>query len=164
HESLRKIGSVISEALRLPPPNIDDPSSSDLWSMLKTGRSLRKLGKKDMYRVLRWGPVAVADLVAEFFETELLRAVVAGRGIFGTALGPWSAGSSLVLLIRSAGDPHPAGSASFAIGGVGAITQAMAAAAREAGAEIRTSADIKEVRVRDGAAIGVVLASGEEIG
>ena len=71
HESLKKIGSVIGEALRLPPPNIDDPSSSDLWGMLKTGRSLRKLGKKDMYRVLRWGPMAVADLVAEFFETEL---------------------------------------------------------------------------------------------
>src|ERR1051326_6496519 len=99
HESLKKIGAVIGEALKLPPPNIDNPSSSDLWGMFKTGRSLRKLGKKDMYRVLRWGPMAVADLVAEFFETELLRAVVAARGIFGTALGPWSAGSSLVLLI-----------------------------------------------------------------
>ncbi len=163
HESLKKIGSVISEALRLPPPDIDNPSSADLWGMLKTGRSLRKLGKKDMYRVLRWGPMAVADLVAEFFETELLRAVVAARGIFGTALGPWSAGSSLVLLVRAAGDSHPAGSASFAIGGAGAITQAMAAAAREAGAEIRTSADVKEVRVRDGAVTGVVLAGGEEL-
>src|ERR1051326_2155704 len=141
HESLKKIGGVIAEALRLLPPNIDTPNRSDLWGMLKTGRSLRKLGKKDMYRVLRWWPMAVADLVAEFFETELLRAVVAARGVFGTALGPWSAGSSLVLLLRAAGDPHPAGSPSFALGGIGAITQAMAAAAREAGTEIRTSAD-----------------------
>jgi phytoene dehydrogenase-like protein len=158
-ESLQKIGAVIGEALRLPPPNIDDPSSSDLWGMLKTGRSLRKLGKKDMYRVLRWGPMAVADLVAEFFETELLRAVVAARGIFGTALGPWSAGSSLVLLVRAAGDPHPAGSASFAVGGAGAITQAMAAAAREAGAEIRTGAEIARIVIKDGAAVGVALAN-----
>jgi phytoene dehydrogenase-like protein len=163
HESLKKIGAVIGEALKLPPPNIDNPSSSDLWGMLKTGRSLRKLGKKDMYRLLRWGPMAVADLVAEFFETELLRAVVAARGIFGTALGPWSAGSSLVLLLRAAGDPHPAGSVSFALGGAGAITQAMAAAAREAGAEIRTGADVRDIRVHDGAATGVVLSSGEEI-
>jgi phytoene dehydrogenase-like protein len=161
--SLEKIGRVIGEALKLPPPNIDDPSRGDLWGMLKTGRGLRKLGKKDMYRLLRWGPMAVADLVAEFFETELLRAVIAARGIFGTALGPWSAGSSLVLLIRAAGDPHPAGQASFAIGGVGAITQAMATAAREAGAEIRTNAGVSEVRVKDGAATGVVLESGEEI-
>ena len=64
-----------------------------------------------MYRLLRWGPMAVADLVAEYFETELLRATIAARGIFGTFLGPWSAGSSLVLLIRAAGDAHPAGSA-----------------------------------------------------
>ena len=162
-QSLEKIGRVISDALKLTPPNIDDPSRGDLWAMLQTGRALRKLGKKDMYRLLRWGPMAVADLVAEFFDTELLRAAIAGRGIFGTAMGPWSAGSSLVLLIRAAGDPHPAGSSFFAMGGTGAITQAMTAAAKEAGAEIRTSAEVKEVRVRDGVATGVVLANGEEI-
>jgi phytoene dehydrogenase-like protein len=162
-QSLEKIGRVIRDALKLAPPNIDDPSRSDLWAMLQTGRALRKLGKKDMYRLLRWGPMAVADLVAEFFETELLRATVAARGIFGTAMGPWSAGSSLVLLIRAAGDPHPAGSSFFAIGGTGAITQAMSAAAKEAGAEIRTSAEVKEVRVKDGVVTGVVLASGQEI-
>lgn len=162
-ESLQKIGRVIGEALRLTPPNIDDPSWGDLWAMLQTGRSLRKLGKKDMYRLLRWGPMAVADLVAEFFETELLRAAIAARGIFGAALGPWSAGSSLVLLIRAAGDSHPAGSASFAMGGMGAVTQAMAAAAKAAGAEVRTSAEVKEVRIKDGVASGVVLSGGEEI-
>jgi len=162
-QSLEKIGRVIGDALKLTPPNIDDPSRGDLWAMLQTGRALRKLGKKDMYRLLRWGPMAVADLVAEFFDTELLRATIAARGIFGTAMGPWSAGSSLVLLIRAAGNPHPAGASFFAIGGTGAITQAMAAAAKEAGAEIRTSAEVREVGVKDGAATGVVLASGEEI-
>ena len=86
--SLRKMGSVIGEALTLTPPDIDNPSSGDLWGMLKTGRALRKLGKQDMYRLLRWGPMAVADLVAEYFETELLRATIAARGIFGTFLGP----------------------------------------------------------------------------
>lgn len=162
-QSLEKIGRVIGEALKLTPPNIDDPSKGDLWSMLQTGRALRKLGKKDLYRVLRWGPMAVADLVAEFFETELLRATVAARGIFGTFLGPWSAGSSLVLLLRGAGDSHPAGSAWFVSGGTGAVTQAMAAAAKKAGAEVRTGADVSHVRVKDGAANGVVLAGGEEI-
>src|SRR5580704_3150439 len=162
-ESLAKIGKVIGEALTLAPPNIDEPSKGDLWGMLQTGRAIRKLGKKDMYRLLRWGPMAVADLVAEYFETELLRATIAARGIFGTFLGPWSAGSSLVLLLRAAGDPTPAGSVQFPIGGIGAITQAMAAAAKQAGAEIRTGAEIAEIRVKDGVATGVVLASGEEI-
>ena len=57
-----------------------------------------------MYRLLRWGPMAVADLAAEWFETELLRATIAARGIFGSFLGPWSAGSSLLLLLRAAED------------------------------------------------------------
>ena len=120
-------------------------------------------GEKDMFRLLRWGPMAVADLASEYFETELLRAVIAARGVFGTFLGPWSAGSALVLLIRAAGDPHPAGSASFAAGGMGAVTQAMASAAKAAGAEIRTGAEVIEIRVEDGTATGVVLSTGEEI-
>ncbi|MGA8216337.1 MAG: NAD(P)/FAD-dependent oxidoreductase [Candidatus Sulfotelmatobacter sp.] len=162
-KSLGKISKVIAEALATTPPDIDHPSGGDLWSMLKTGRALRNLGKRDMYRVLRWGPMAVADLVAEYFETELLRAVIAARGIFGTFLGPWSAGSALQLLIRAAGDSHPAGSAFFAAGGIGSLTQAMASAAKAAGVEIRTAAEAIEIRVKDGAATGVLLGTGEEI-
>jgi phytoene dehydrogenase-like protein len=161
--ALGKIGKVIGEALLLTPPNIDNPNSSDLWGMLKTGRSIRNLGKKDLYRVLRWGPMAAADLVAEFFDTEPLRATIAARGIFGTFLGPWSAGSALVLLLRAAGDPTPAGSVQFPAGGAGAVTLAMAAAAKQAGAEIRTGVDVAEIQVKDGIATGVILMSGEEI-
>src|SRR5437764_1956142 len=137
-ESLKKIAGVISDVLAMTPTDIDRPSKGDLWGMLQTGRAMRKLGKKDMYRLLRWGPMPVADLVAEYFEDDLLRGTIAARGIFGAFLGPWSAGSSLMLLIRAAGDPHPAGSTVFVRGGTGALTHAMAAAARAAGAEIRT--------------------------
>jgi phytoene dehydrogenase-like protein len=162
-EALRQMGRVIAKALVLAPPSIDNPNRGDLWGMLQTGRSIRNLGKKNMYRLLRWGPMAVADLVAEFFDTELLRATIAARGIFGTFLGPWSAGSSLVLLIRAAGDVHPAGSSTFALGGMGAVTQAMASSAQKAGAEIRTDAEVIEVRVKDGSATSVILSTGEEI-
>jgi phytoene dehydrogenase-like protein len=68
------------------------------------------------------------------------------------------------LLIRAAGDSHPAGSGFFAAGGMGALTQAMALAAKAAGVEIRTSAEVIEIRVKDGAATGVLLGTGEEIG
>ena len=162
-QSLGKISKVIADALVTTPPDIDNPSRGDLWSMLQTGRAIRKLGKKDMFRLLRWGPMAVADLASEYFETELLRAVIAARGVFGTFLGPWSAGSTLVLLIRAAGDSHPAGSASFAAGGMGAVTQAMASAAKAAGVEIRTGAEVIEIRVQNGTATGVLLSTGEEI-
>jgi phytoene dehydrogenase-like protein len=159
--ALRKAGGVISKLLALTPPEIGSPDASDLFGLLKLGRSVRGLGKKDMFSLLRWAPMAVADLAAEFFETELLRATVAARGIFGTFFGPWSAGTGLVLLLRAAADP--AGSGSFAVGGAGAITQAMAAAAQQAGAEIRTGAEVIEISIKTGVAQGVVLSTGEQI-
>ena len=122
-----------------------------------TGRKIRGLGEKDLYRVLRWTPMAVADLVAEWFETELLRGTIAAQGIFGTFLGPWSAGSSATLLLRAASDSNLAGPASYIVGGTGALTAAMAAAAIEAGAEIRTGCDVSAIKVKDGAAVGVAL-------
>jgi len=162
-QALSKMAAVLERLLNSTPPSIDHPTPGDLWDLLRTGKGVRDLGKKDMYRLLRWGPMAVADLVAEFFETELLRATVAARGIFGTFLGPWSAGSSTVLLVRAVSDPSPAGSSTFTVGGMGALTQAMADAARKAGTEIRSEANVAQIKVKDGAAVGVVLAGGEEI-
>jgi len=163
HRVLGRMARALGKVLALTPPSLDHPGANDLWTLLKAGRKFRSLGKKEMFRLLRWGPMAVADLVAEWFESELLRAVVAARGIFGTAMGPWSAGSAAVLLMRAAADAHPAGTAAFPRGGMGALAAAMAMAARRAGAEIRTGAEVAQVLVKDGAVTGVVLAGGEEI-
>jgi len=163
HVALEKTSRIISKVLTVTPPEISRPSKSDLFGLLQLGRSLRGLGKKNTYDLLRWGPMAVADLVAEFFENDLLRTVIAARGIFGTSLGPWSAGTALVLLLRAAADANPAGGNCFAAGGMGAVTQAMAKAAQQAGAEILTRAEVAEIKIKDGAIQGVVLASGEEI-
>ena len=161
--SLSEIGEIISLLAAMTPPDIDDPASNNVWELLMTGRKIRGLGEKDLYRMLRWGPMAVADLVAEWFETELLRATVAAQGIFGTFLGPWSAGSSATLMLRAASDSNLAGHASYVVGGMGALTSAMAAAAGANGAEIRTSCDVAQIKVKDGAAVGVVLRNGDEI-
>jgi phytoene dehydrogenase-like protein len=124
---------------------------------------VRTLGKRGIFNLLRWGPMAVADFVAEFFGTELIRAVIAARGIFGTALGPWSAGSTAVLLMRAACDTHPVATAAFPRGGLGNFTRALAESAKQAGAEIRTDAEVQQIRIKDGAVTGVVLPGGEEI-
>jgi phytoene dehydrogenase-like protein len=161
--ALAKLSKVIAKVLALTPPEIENPGTQDLLNLLQLGRSVRGLGKKDTYNLLRWAPMPVADLVAEFCETELLRATIAARGIFGTAMGPWSAGSSLVLLLRAAADPNPAGGNFFVAGGIGALTQAMATAAQQAGAEIRINAKVAEIRTRNGAAQSVILSNEEEI-
>lgn len=160
---LERISGVFSQITAITPPAIDKPSPEDFWNLFVTGRGIRKLGKTGMLDLLRWGPMAVADFVAEFFETELLRAVIAARGIFGAQMGPWSAGSTAVLLLRAAADPHPVGSAIFPRGGLGEFSRALADAAKNAGAEIRTEAAVAQIRTKDGAVAGVVLANGEEI-
>jgi len=109
-DTLQHLLPILNQLLSTTPPSIDSPSPEDLWNLLKTGRGIRSLGKTGMFDLVRWGPMAVADFVAEFFDTELLRAVIAARGIFGTALGPWSAGSTAVLLLRAAA-PTPTRSA-----------------------------------------------------
>jgi len=162
-ESLESISEVLTQLVSMTPPAIDKPSPEDFWNLFKTGRGVRRLGKAGMFNLFRWAPMAVADFVAEFFETELLRAVIAARGIFGNALGPWSAGSTAVLLLRAAADVHPVGSAAFPRGGLGSFTRALAESAKEAGVEIRTDAEVEQIRIKDGAVAGVVLKGGEEI-
>lgn len=162
-DALESISEVLTQLVSITPPSIDKPSPEDFWNLFQTGRGVRRLGKEGIFNLFRWSPMAVADFVAEFFETELLRAAIAARGIFGNALGPWSAGSTAVLLLRTAADAHPVGSAAYPRGGLGTFTRALAESARAAGAEIRTDAEVEQIRSKDGAVTGVTLKGGEEI-
>ncbi|MDQ2937401.1 MAG: NAD(P)/FAD-dependent oxidoreductase [Acidobacteriota bacterium] len=161
--SFARIGKVLAPLLTTTPPAIEHLSAAELWSFGKLGLSFRGLGKKDAYRLLRWAPMAVADLVAEWFETELLRATVAARGIFGAFAGPWSAGTSTGLLWQAAMSGSAIAPASFVKGGMGALTQALAKAAQTLGVEIKTSAQVERVEVLDGKAARVILKSGDQI-
>jgi phytoene dehydrogenase-like protein len=162
-ESFARIGKVLSPLISMTPPSINEPTASDLWHLGKVGLAFRGLGKKDEYRLLRWGPMAVADLVSEWFETELLRATVAARGIHGAFAGPWSAGTSLGLLWQAALDGSAIGSSSYAKGGMGSLSAALAKAAQAAGAEIRTSTNVTAIAGFDNNKPRVVLETGEEI-
>ena len=161
---LRRIAPVLGRALSLTPPDVDRPRVRDLFPYLGVGWALRRLGRADGQNLLRWGPMAVADFVGEWFETDLLRAVIAARGIYGTFAGPWSAGTTANLLLQAAASGGSgAGSTVLVKGGLGALTQALAAAARRLGAEIRTGADVERVVLSDGRVTGVVLAGGETL-
>jgi phytoene dehydrogenase-like protein len=162
-ETLERVAAFASRLMDMTPPSLDAPTNAELWTLLKTGRQFRSLGRKDAFRLLRWGPMAAADFVAEWFETEILQATVAARGIFGGAQGPWSAGTAAVLLLNAAHDPAPGGSSVAVKGGPGVLTRAMSDAAREAGAEIRTGSPVARILVRAGSVTGVVLHDGTEI-
>jgi phytoene dehydrogenase-like protein len=161
---VRSLGRFLDELGRSAPPDVKAPGIGDALTGLKLGRAFRGLGKHDSRTILRVLPMAVADLVAEAFETDGLRAAIAWRGVRYCAVGPWSAGTAAILLMDGAGnDGGAAGETVFAKGGPGALAAALLAAARSAGAEVRTGAEVAAITSRDGRATGVVLASGEEI-
>jgi phytoene dehydrogenase-like protein len=163
-DSLSRLGRVVGETLEMTPPDVDRTRARELWKLLSAGRRFRALPKQDAFRLLRWMPMAVADVVGEFFEHELVQAAIAARALMGTSLGPWAAGTGALLLLHAAADPHPAGPALTVTGGPGALTAAMAQAALEAGAEIRTGAAVARIEVgSQGVVEGVRLESGEVI-
>jgi phytoene dehydrogenase-like protein len=161
---LRQLGRFLDELARSTPPDVASPGLGDALAGLRLGRSFRGLGRDGSRAILRVLPMAVADLVAESFETDALRAAIAWRGVRYGAVGPWSSGTASVLLMDGAGNDGGApGETVFARGGPGALTDALAAAARAAGAEIRLDAEVASITASDDRATGVVLASGEEI-
>ena len=146
------------------PPEIKEPGFGDALLGLRLGRAFRGLGKHDGRTILRVLAMAVADFVTESFETDAIRATAAWRGVRYTAMGPWSAGTTQVLLADSAGnDGGAAGETVFAKGGPSNVAEAIAASALASGAEIRTGARVAHVSTVDGAVTGVVLESGEEL-
>jgi phytoene dehydrogenase-like protein len=150
--------------LRTPP----DPTSfraRDLQELLWLGRHFHGLGEARMYDTLRFWAQSCADLLEEYFESEIVKAHLAGSGIIGTALGPRSPGTAYVLLHHYMGSiDGTVGAWGFARGGMGAVTQALAASLAASGGRVRLSAPVDEILVKNGRATGVVLAGGEEIG
>ncbi|HET9435257.1 MAG TPA: NAD(P)/FAD-dependent oxidoreductase [Candidatus Limnocylindrales bacterium] len=161
---VRSLGRFLGDLAGRTPPDIRSPGLGDALTGLRLGRTFRGLGRHDAHTILRVLPMAVADFVAEAFETDAVQAAIAWRGVQYCAVGPWSAGTTAILLGDSAGnDGGAAGQTVFALGGPGALSEALAAAARAAGAEIRCGAEVAAITSRDGAVTGVALASGEEI-
>lgn len=159
--AIAAVCGVLAPLLASPAPDINDLDRRAVWTLLKTARRFRGLGKRDAYRLFRWGPMPVADLVSEWFASDVLRATVAAPAVSGTMFGPRSAGSALVLLLREA-TAALAGPSRVTRGGPGALTTAMAAAARTAGADIQTGVRVERILVADERVTGVI-AGGREI-
>ncbi|HZN04779.1 MAG TPA: NAD(P)/FAD-dependent oxidoreductase [Candidatus Polarisedimenticolia bacterium] len=162
-EAVGRIAGAMGGLLDLIPPDIDKPAWKEVFPLLKTGKKVRDLGGRDLYRVLRWMPMAVADLAAEWFESEIVRAAIASRAILGQAAGPWSAGTAANYFLRAAADPRAIPSVVVPEGGIGALTQAIAAAAKAAGATLRTGVEVTGIEVKNGAVEAVRMTQGDRI-
>jgi phytoene dehydrogenase-like protein len=161
-DNVDRAAMVLAEVLESPPPDIDRPSARDVWQLLRAGREFRRLGRRGEQQLLRWLTMPIADFTRERFEDDLLRATIAAPGLSGTMLGPRSAGSTLVMLLRETHRVMCGQRRMQVRGGPGRLTQTIATAAVEAGAEIRTGARVERIIVRDQRVAGVLVA-GQEI-
>jgi phytoene dehydrogenase-like protein len=160
----RALGAALSVLMSQAPPDLASPTLVDAVAGLKLGLLARSRADSGPGGLLRVLPMAAADLVGEWFEGDQLRAAIAARGVLYTGLGPLMPGTAQVLLADSAGnDGGLAGQTVFARGGPGAVGDALVAAARSMGVEIRTGAEVAAIRHRDDVVTGVTLVGGEEI-
>jgi phytoene dehydrogenase-like protein len=159
---VRSIASFLAYLQVATPPDLKSPSLADAIQGMRLGQAFRRLGAKVGREATRVLPMAVADFVAEAFETDAVRGAIASRAVQFTAMGPWSAGTASVLLNDSAGnDGGAAGQTTYAKGGPAALAAALASAARASGAEIRLGAEAACVIVEGDCVRGVVLVGGE---
>src|SRR5882672_2705533 len=124
--------------------------------LLYLGKRFHGLGEERMYETLRFWTMSAADFLDEYFESEIVKAHLAGSSIIGTALGPRSAGTAYVLLHHYMGDiDDTVGAWGFARGGMGAVTSALASSLQASGGAIRSSAPVERILVTNGRSFGV---------
>ncbi|HSR97668.1 MAG TPA: NAD(P)/FAD-dependent oxidoreductase [Kofleriaceae bacterium] len=162
---LGRLGALLGPMLTQVPPRLGSKRLGDLWAALRVAWRFRKLDERGVGDVTRLMTMSVADLLEERFESDALRGVLAVSGVIGTWAGPRSPGTAYVMAHHKMGDVGDGqlGSWGFPEGGMGAVTQALRAAAASFGAEIRTEAEVARIKVTEGRATGVVLAGGDEL-
>jgi len=147
------------------PPDVTGNDLGDLWSSAKLGLRLRGLGKKDMVEVMRILPMSVYELMDEWFESDLVRGTLAASAIGGLCQGPMGGGTVYTMLHHHVGAGAGVIRPTLRVrGGIGRLSEALVAALRKNGGEVRTGVRVRRIVVEDGTARGVVLTDGTEVG
>jgi phytoene dehydrogenase-like protein len=162
--AMAEMARFVKPILGMTPPDPTTRSPRALMSIASLAARFRRLAPQHQRNYLQLMTMSAADFLDQWFDTDALKATMAASGIIGTFLGVRSPGTAYVLLHHYMGEiDGSARSWGFAKGGTGAISTAIARAARQAGAETRSNASVQRIRTKDHAAIGVVLDDGEEI-
>ena len=162
-QEMVKLCRFVKPILSMVPPDPTRLDPRDWRKLLFLGRRFQALSSEEKYNLIQLMTMSAADFLDQWFETDVLKATMSASGIIGTLLGIRSPGTAYVLLHHYMGEIDGAFRAwGIPRGGTGAISNAIAEAAREAGAEIRTSAPVAKILVQQGRAVGVVLENGDE--
>jgi phytoene dehydrogenase-like protein len=161
---LEKMAGFLRPLMLRPPPMLGSKRPGDLLSLLREAGRAAGLSQRDVHDFYRVMTQSVGDLLDDWFEDDLLKGAMASTGVVGVWAGPRTPGTAYNLLHHALGeiDGVP-GLWGHVKGGMGAISQAIAASARAAGATIRTGAAVERIDVAGGRVTGVTLAGGEEL-
>ncbi len=163
-EHLEKLAQVAESLLLTTPPEFPPRSIGAFIDYLKLAGRMRKLSRREMVGLVKVFTQSAADFLDEWFESTELKVTLATDGVIGANGGPRSPGTAYVLLHHCFGEVNgKRGAWGHAIGGMGAISEALAAEARRLGVEITCGAGVVRVDVRDGRARAAVLADATEI-
>jgi len=163
-KAMQAMCRFVKPILSMVPPDPATLNPKELMKLLFIGRRFQGLASEDKYNQVQLMTMSAVDFLDQWFETDVLKATMSASGIIGTFLGVRSPGTAYVLLHHYMGEIDGAfRSWGFARGGTGAISNSIAEAAKEAGAEIRTQAAIAKIIVKNNRAKGVVLENGDEI-
>ncbi|HEY1866803.1 MAG TPA: NAD(P)/FAD-dependent oxidoreductase [Candidatus Cybelea sp.] len=159
---LERVASVVEPTLTQIPPNILRPTLSELFEAGKMGRALQRLGPA-MGEAIEVLTGAARPILDRWFESEAVKGTIATDAIIGAFMAPSMPGTAYVLFHHVMGETNgKRGVWSYVRGGMGGLTQALAAAAKDLGVEIRADAEVKRILTRGGRVTGVALTNGDE--
>ena len=163
-EHLAGIGRVLGPLLHQIPPRLGSRRPQDLVRQARLLTGLRGVDERAAVDVTRLLTGSIADLLEGYFDSDAMRGLLSVSGVIGTWAGPRSAGTAYVMLHHHIGETEGlSGAWGFPRGGMGGVTGALTRAARMFGAQVKTDAEVAQIRTRDGRVTGVTLASGESI-
>lgn len=161
---VNKVCHAIKPLFDTIPPNIFSDAPEEVARMATLGKYLKDVDKKTLHMIARFMTGSAAEILDDYFESDILKGLFASSSIIGSKVGPMSQGSGIVLLFHKMGEVDGVfGEWGFHKGGNGGFTQVLARAAQSFGAEIRLNAGVSQVITKNGEAVGVALEGGEEI-
>src|SRR6187401_815089 len=163
-KAMIEMAHFVKPIMSMTPPDPTTLSPKGWKNLAFLGRRFQKLSDDDKYNQVQLMTMSAVDFLDQWFETDVLKATMSASGIIGTFLGVRSPGTAYVLLHHYMGEIDGAfRSWGLSRGGTGAISDAIAAAAREADVEIRTQAEVARILITGNRAHGVVMKNGDEI-
>lgn len=162
---LKALAAYLQPFFLEPPPNLAARGLDRVREAARLLRRFRKISGNEVAQLITFLTGSLGDYLDRHFESPEVKRMFLANNVYGKHGGPYEPGSAVGLLFHllSGGDDSVQGFAGHVVGGMGAITEAIAATAREHGVEIRTAAPVESIVVRDGKATGVVLADGTAI-